>query len=262
VTPISSTHLNAWSLRRRSRDASRRGVAALEFALTAPMLIVLLMSMYDVTNGWLAWQRMAVATRSVGQIATLMAVNADGSNLLSQSQAWRASTAVYAAMPELSAAGATFGVTMTEVEFLTYDTCTVANCVADVSWSVVLLGVAPPRLCGTLSLAADTAAPALSALPASAFQEAPMLVVDLTNQFTPLFFGAVTGAIPMTRSAYLPVRSGILDQSIDYEDTTLACPAPPTPCTPKHLKGPKRGDGAQKGAKQDDVKCKKIKDNS
>ena len=227
--------------------------------MMAPVLLLMMMSMYDITNGWLSLQRMTVAARSAAQIATLVGVNADGTNSLSNIQAWRASTAVYAAMPELLAVGpAAFGVTMTEVEFLTYDNCLQTSCVADVSWSTLLLGNAPTRLCGTLSAVANDAPPGRSVLPESAFQDAPLLVVDLTYQFTPLFLGGITGPISMARSAYLPVRSGVLDQSITYDDPAAACPSPPTPCPPRHLKGPKRGDGTQKGPVQDTVKCNNV----
>ena len=249
-----------WSSLRRGRNASRRGVAALEFAISAPLLIVLMMSMYDAANGWLAWQRMAVAAQSVGQIATLVAVNADGTNSLSHDQAWRASTAVYAAMPELLAANARYGVTMTEVEFFTYDSCDTTSCTADVSWSTVLLGAVPPRQCGTLAVVANEAATASSVLPANVFQAAPVLVVDVAYQFKPMFLGTLTGPISMARAAYLPVRSGVQDQSISYDDPTAACPPPPTPCPPRQLKPSKRVGGPQKGRKQDDAKCAAVPD--
>ncbi len=257
---ISSVSSACWPLLRRGRNTSRRGVAALEFAISAPLLIVLMMSMYDAANGWLAWQRMAVAAQSVGQIATLVAVNADGTNSLSHDQAWRASTAVYAAMPELLAAGAKYGVTMTEVEFFTYDSCNTTSCTADVSWSTVLLGAVPPRLCGTLAVVANQAPTGSSVLPENVFQAAPVLVVDVAYQFTPMFLGTLTGPIAMARSAYLPVRSGVQDQSISYDDVTAACPPPPTPCPPRQLKASKRVAGAQKGRKQDDAKCANVPD--
>lgn len=72
----------------------------------------MLLSMYDITNGWLAWRRLTAAAQAVGQIATLLAVNADGTNSLTVDQAWRASTAVYASMPEMRVADARYGVTM------------------------------------------------------------------------------------------------------------------------------------------------------
>lgn len=145
-----------WASPRYGQASDQRGVAALEFALTAPLLL-LLMGMYDLANGWIAMQRLTAATRSVGQIATLLAVNADGSNSLSHDQAWRASTAIYAAMPELLAAGSVYGVAMSEVLFTSPPACAGTSCVANVAWSTLLLGVAPTRACGTLTATDDSA---------------------------------------------------------------------------------------------------------
>lgn len=216
-----------WSSPQHGRALDRRGVAALEFALTAPLLL-LLMGMYDLANGWIAMQRLTAATRSVGQIATLLAVNADGSNSLSHDQAWRASTAVYAAMPELLAAGSIHGVTMSEVVFTSGPDCAGTSCVANVAWSTLLLGTAPTRVCGTLTATDDAAKPDPALLPKKTFlQAAPLLVVDVTRTFTPMFLGVFTGSIPLASSAYLPVRSGTLDQTIRYEDPDPQCPLTP-----------------------------------
>ena len=208
------------------RSRNRRGVVALEFAMMAPLLMLPLMFMYDAANGWMVWHRLTLAARSVAQISTLLAVNADGSNTLSYDQAWRASTAVYAAMPETLADGATYGVVMSEVLFTSPDSCNGTACVANVRWSTTLLGSAPRRACGTLAVAPDSSPPSPAALPQSAFQSAPLLVVDVTYSFTPTLLGSLIGGIPMAWSAYLPVRSGISDQTISYDDPKAQCPPP------------------------------------
>lgn len=215
------------------RGRSRRGVAALEFALMAPLLTLPLMFMYDAANGWMVWHRLTVAARSVAQISTLLAVNADGSNTLSHDQAWRASTAVYAAMPETLVAGATYGVVMSEVLFTSPESCNGVACVANVSWSTTLLGSAPRRACGTpLSAVPDSFPPSPAVLPQSAFQSAPVLVVDVTYSFKPTLLGSFIGGIPMAWSAYLPVRSGTSDQTISYDDPQAQCPPPRPPPKP------------------------------
>ena len=207
-------------------NRSRRGVVALEFAMMAPLLMVPLMFMYDAANGWMVWHRLTLAARSIAQISTLLAVNADGTNTLSHDQAWRASTAVYAAMPETLAAGATFGVVMSEVLFTSPDSCNGEACVANVGWSTTLLGSAPRRACGTLSVVPDSFPPSPAVLPQSVFQPAPILVVDVTYSFKPTLLGSLIGGIPMAWSAYLPVRSGTSDQTISYDDPKAQCPPP------------------------------------
>ncbi len=209
------------------RCYGRRGVVALEFAIMAPLLMVPLMFMYDAANGWMVWHRLTVAARSVAQISTLLAVNADGSNTLSHDQAWRASTAIYAAMPETLAAGAIYGVVMSEVLFSSPDSCNGVTCVANVAWSTTLLGSATRRACGApLSAVPDSFPPSPGVLPQSAFQSAPVLVVDITYSFKPTLLGSLIGGIPMAWSAYLPVRSGTSDQTISYEDSSAQCPPP------------------------------------
>ena len=211
----------------RLSNRSRRGVVALEFAMMAPLLMVPLMFMYDAANGWMVWHRLTLAARSVAQISTLLAVNADGSNTLSHDQAWRASTAVYAALPETLVAGATYGVVMSEVLFTSPDKCNGVACVANVGWSTTILGSAPRRACGApLSAVPDSFPPSPGVLPQSAFQSAPMLVVDVTYSFKPTLLGSLIGGIPMAWSAYLPVRSGTSDQTISYEDSNAQCPPP------------------------------------
>ena len=63
-------------------------------------------------------------------------------------------------------------------------------------------------------------------MPQSTFQPAPVMVIDMTYAFTPLFLGGLIGPIQMARSAYFPARSGNLDQSVSYLDAAAQCPAP------------------------------------
>lgn len=137
----------------------RRGTAALEFALLSPVLLVMLMSMYDISNAWLSWRRLTASSQAIGQIATLLAVNADGTNSLTPIQAWRASTAAYASMPALLAQNAQYGVTLSQVLFVSPAICHGALCAAYVGWSKGVLGGAAPRPCGYLTPVADDAPP-------------------------------------------------------------------------------------------------------
>lgn len=224
-----SSRLRVWPSWWQSLRLGRRGVAALEFALASPILILTLMSMYDITNAWLSWRRLTASSQSVGQIATLLAVNADGTNSLTPEQAWRASTAAYASMPALLTPNTQYSVTLSQVLFTTQPACNGASCAAYVGWSKGILGAAAARPCGWLTAVADDAAPGPSVMPQSTFQRAPILVVDMTYAFTPLFLGGVVGPIKMARSSYFPARSGNLDQSTAYLDSSAQCPIPQPP---------------------------------
>lgn len=89
-----------------------------------------------------------------------------------------------------------------------------------------MLGIAAPRPCGALSAVADDAAPGPTVMPQSSFQPAPILVVDVTYAFKPLFLGGVVGNIDMARSSYFPARSGSSNQLITYLDSNAQCAAP------------------------------------
>jgi Flp pilus assembly protein TadG len=203
------------------RRGHRRGVAAVEFALVAPLLVTLALGTYDLVAGTTAWWHLALAARAVGEIATASAANPDQSNSLTAAEAYAASTAIYPLMPQLrSAAAQDFGVVLSSVVF----TPTVSGCTsgckynAAVAWSHTLVGGAAARVCGALASALDAAAPAAGTLPADAFSAAPILLIDVIYQFRPVFTSFVLGAIPMQRTAYLPLRTGTNAAWVRYID--------------------------------------------
>jgi Flp pilus assembly protein TadG len=201
----------------------RRGVAAVEFALVAPLLVMLALGIYDLVAGITTWWHLTLAAQAVGKIATASAARSDQSNSLTATQAYAASTAIYPIMPQLgSAAAQDFGVVLSSVVF----TPAVADCTSGcqyngaVAWSHTPVGGAPARACGALASASDTAAGTSGTLPADAFTAAPILVVDVTYQFRPLFASFILSAIPMRRTAYMPLRTGTNAAWVRYIDST------------------------------------------
>ena len=211
----------------------RRGVAALEFALIAPAMVVFAIGLFDLVDGTATWWHLTQAAQAIAQIATNSAANTNGTNSLTKQQGYAASTAAYPLVPQLASAKlADFGVTLSSVVF----TPTVANCTsgctytAAVAWSHTLLTgkLAAARACGvSLVQAANSAAPSSGTLPASAFGAAPLLVVDVSYRFTPLFTTFIAGPIVMMRSAYLTPRAGDDTQWVRYTDPTISQPMCP-----------------------------------
>lgn len=189
----------------------RRAVAALEFALLAPVLIVVGLSLLDVTNAVTTWWRLAAAADAIGRIATTYAATDNNSNSLSTSQAATASTAVFAVIPSLATAPLSrFGVTLSSIVMTPTSKSCSGNCtyVANTAWSLVLQGTGAARPCGTLAAVPDTQPPSPGTLPVDSFTAAPMLVVDVVYTFTPLF-STLFGAGPrFVEAAYLPARTG------------------------------------------------------
>lgn len=222
--------------------AARRGVAALEFALTVPALVFLLFGMYDLANGWITSGRLTTATFAIGQIATTLAVHPNGTNSLSPDDAITASTAIIAALPQLTRNGTNYSVVLSEVVFSQNPqgppnkdgTAAPPTFTGTVAWSANILGQGDHRLCRKVSPVDDATTPSLLTLPNDAFQANPVLVVDTTYMFTPLLLQSFIPQFSMRWASYFSSRSGVntmnngkSDLFIHYDDTSKAvsfCP--------------------------------------
>ena len=208
-------------------STDRRGVVAVEFALVAPLLVCLAIGFYDLVVGTTIWWHLTEAANAAGQIAANSAAQPNQTNSLTKTQAYAASTAIYALLQQLASNTApAFGVVLTSVVFTpTVSGCT-SSCTytAAVAWSHTLVGSAAARACGALTSAADSVAPSANTLPADAFSPAPLLVVDVSFTYQPLFTTYIKTAIQMARTAYLPLRTGDNTQWVRYSDPTTAAP--------------------------------------
>jgi Flp pilus assembly protein TadG len=212
------------------RHFDRRGTSALEFALLAPALVTIALSLYDVTAAVVAWWQLSAAAQAIDLIATNLAATPSLTNVLAAADAATASTAIYAVLPSLRTAPAQqFAVTLTSVVFApTPSGCTSAcGYTANVAWSVTLQGNAAARPCGTLAVAPDSARPSPTTLPADAFSPAPILIADVIYQFTPLLTTPFGAAFTMRESAYLSPRTGANSAWVRYSGPLAAqvqCP--------------------------------------
>jgi Flp pilus assembly protein TadG len=221
---------------------SRGGLAGLEFALLAPVLVTMLAGLYDLTLAYIAYERVNLCAQTIGQIATIQAAGSTATNTLSLSQATASASAAYAYLPKLlNASPPAFGVTISSVVM----TPTVSGCssgctyTAHVAWSGIYEGAAGlKRPCDTtqgasvITQSSDTAATSPTTLPSDVYSAAPLVVVDVTYQFTPLFFKFITSSFTIVKSAYLPPRSGITNNWLQYvfaaPDSTTLCPGYPS----------------------------------
>jgi Flp pilus assembly protein TadG len=225
--------------------SSRAGVAAMEFALLAPVVVLMLAGLYDLTMAYIAWERVTLAAQAINQIATTIAATPPNSNTVTQAQATTASTAIYAYLPQLlTASPPAFSVTISSIamEPLTAGTSCAGptTCVAQVAWSGTYLGTdqdvngtALQRPCGVGAVVqtSDTTTPSPGTLPEDVYSASSLLVVDVTYQFTPTFYQFLTGNITIAQSAYYPPRIGLQSAHITYiyaapDLTTVCSPAP------------------------------------
>ena len=172
---------------------------------------MIVLSLTDVTNAVVTWWRLSAGAGAIAHIATTFAATPTNTNVLTLKQATTASTAVYALVPALTAAPAsTYGVVISSVVMTpTVPGCT-ASCtyVANTAWSTALQGTATTRPCGQLGAVPDGQRSTLTTLPLDAFTSAPLLVVDILYDFTPLFTNLFGGGLQFIETAYLAPRTG------------------------------------------------------
>ena len=195
-----------------SRIARRRGgVAGLEFALIAPVLVTLLAGTADVSNALLTARYMQTAAGAVAEIASTSSAQTQTLNKLTDVQAWQATTAPFAFFPAWTSLEArnTFAITISAIAFAASPSGCSQNCTytASVQWSVANnLGQPLLRTCGSLPAAPDIDGASYATIPASVFGSTSILVADIAYTFRPYFFGFVIGNLAMMESAYISPR--------------------------------------------------------
>jgi Flp pilus assembly protein TadG len=216
------------TLLRRLPD--RRGIAAFEFALTAPILISCVLAVVDLSNAILTWRRLTIAAESIAEIATEEAAQPAGNNLITQTQAWNAMTAAFAVLPtwqsQIGASTPNYAITLSSIVY----TPTVAGCttncsyIANVAWSYPFTpGTIETRPCGIQQQVPNNQANSLTVLPVGIASASPILVADVATTFEPLFFAFITGPIQMLESAYLPPRIGTTSQYVVLAPPGTSC---------------------------------------
>ena len=215
---------------------SRRGTAAIEFALIGPALILLVIGSADIAKGLILYQQVCDAAHTIPLTASNLAVQPDKSTSLSVDQVQQTLSSIYAEIP-LIRRGTETGVrsvTMSSVTFVQADpkcvpSLTVACASApNVTWSIAYTGGNAAgfqntvRPCATLKQTSSTggAASDLGSLRTGGVSNpTPLLVVDVHYRFTPVFFNFLTGPIDLWASGYWPVRSVAANTTIEQQYT-------------------------------------------
>lgn len=186
----------------------QRAIAAVEFAIVLPLLLVLALGSSELANYMRADQRMQVIAQTAGQ---LLSQSSSGSvNYVDVTFARDTAMAIYPdLLTQAAAAGTTWtniiSISISSIQFsLQVPGCTVACAYyANVAWS----GGTTKRPCGThLTPATDTTAPSSTTLPTDAFGPGSMIVVDVVYNYVPLFGTNYLPAITIRRSSYIQPR--------------------------------------------------------
>ena len=208
---------------------SRSGSVAVEFALIAPFMILLLLGAFDLSRYINAQRRITLASNSIAEI---LAQNGSGKITYKDIFAALDSTMITfpAVLSDAKAKGMNWWgdvhVNMSSVLFTpTVPACT-SNCTytAKTAWSYG----ANKRPCATqLTAAPDTNPPSPTSLPTSLFGPGSAIVVDIKYNYTPLVATKIFGTLPISKSFYIPPR---YVPKVDYEfiwgDPLLVTPCP------------------------------------
>jgi len=216
-----------------SARCGRRAVAAMEFAFVAPVMLVLIIGVFDIAKAMILRQEVYNAAHSISLTASFLAVQSNGTTTLTQAQVQAIESDIFAEIPWLRNGiekGIT-SVTLSGIEFsalpnascMPYSTCT--YWFPFVAWSVPyrptntygVTFVYPTRACGPMvsgvvSISASPPPPLTVANQLSTLRTAgitypdPILVADVRYSYTPAFFKFITGTIDFVVSAYWPVR--------------------------------------------------------
>lgn len=208
----------AWRSLCRILWRDRRAVAALEFAMVAPLLITLVAGGYEVSREVDGTRQLTTLANS---IATMLTTNTSGSvTYLGLHYAFNSAMVIFPAVLSNSyskgvAWNSDISISMAGVSF----TPTVAGCTTSCSYkaNIVWTGGSATRACGTNpTTAPDASQPSPSTLPADLFNTvttpigvAPpsfVIAVDITFTWTPAVFSQLFGPVTLTRSVYLSPR--------------------------------------------------------
>jgi Flp pilus assembly protein TadG len=103
----------------------RRSIAAMEFAMAAPVLLFMVFGVWDITRALLIWQQLNAAAQQIAQAAEKLAISPGATTTsLTATQMQTAMTTIYAAMPQLNLGTGTgaypgsFAVTLSSVAYL------------------------------------------------------------------------------------------------------------------------------------------------
>jgi Flp pilus assembly protein TadG len=211
----------------------RRAVAALEFALIVPILIIMTFGVFDISRALTLQQEVYNAARTIPTSASSLAVQSDKTTSLTVTQVQQALSGIFAEMPALRN-GTEHGVrsvTLTSVAFQQSDPTCVASSntcqyVPYAKWSVSYAGppgqaVGVPNGFTSVTRCQAVATPLrqlipelyqpgdLNSLPtANITNPDAIMVADVHYQYTPLFFGYfLTGPVDFWGYGLWPVRS-------------------------------------------------------
>jgi len=191
-------------IRRAGGDA--RGVAAVEFALILPLMLVLYIGTAELTSALMANRKMTVVARA---LSDLVAQETDENNGVTETTLNNIFAAASAIMSPFDTAH--LQMTVSSVRFVP-DGATPPNYTARTVWSVIRQS-GQFRPCGDLTKVGNTVKPSLTTMPEGLYQAGTIVVADVRYNYTPGFGGAFLAwsssesTISMSHTTYMKPRT-------------------------------------------------------
>lgn len=193
-------------IRRLHHD--KRGVAAVEFALILPLMLLLYLGTAELTQGIMASRKSTLVARALSDLVAQLAA---GSNMTDAeaTNVFNAATAIMAPFPTT-----TLKMTVTSVEFVA-NSARANGYDAKPRWTIVRNG-GTARQCAVLSPVANTDAPASNKMPNGMYGSGSIIVADVSYTYDPPFGGAVLSwssaqsVMTMSQTTYMRPRNQTL----------------------------------------------------
>lgn len=194
-----------------------RGVAAVEFALILPLMLLLYIGTAEMTHGLMANRKMVLVTRA---LSDLVAQEDDQTSGVSDATLNGIFAAAGAIMSPFSTS--TLRMTVSSIEFVS-DGATPPNYTARTVWSV-RRNSSPYRPCQNMVKVTNTTKPTPTTMPEGIYQDGTVIVADVSYNYTPSFGGQflawsdTQSSIPMNHTTYMRPRT---QTEIKYQPSTL-----------------------------------------
>lgn len=201
----------------------KRGIAAVEFALILPFMLLLYLGTAELTQGIMASRKATLVARALSDLVAQLAAGSNMTNT-EATNVFNAATAIMSPFPTSA-----LKMTVTSVEFVTNASAT-NGFDAKPRWTLVSNG-GTPRVCAKLTAVANTNKPTSDTMPNGMYGSGSIIVADVAYVYDPPFGRAVlewsntASVINISQTTYMrPRNQTIITMASGVTGGTI-CPA-------------------------------------
>jgi len=219
---------------RRARDfaSDLSGVSAVEFALSAPLILILFLGGFETANYVRVSLRVATAANSIAEMLSQegsnSAASVPGNGLLTSFQFHFFWDSIQYSIPDSLDEASRKGVSWWDVANVKMWNIEFKQTSPNVYTPVVVWSSSGGPSCGaTINQAPNDSVVTPTTLPASVYGPGSVLVVQINYSYSPIFGGNVFGDSTITRTAILAPRNVPIVEANAPTDNIYNCPGTP-----------------------------------